>query len=109
MKKALFIDRDGTLIEEPDDFQVDSFEKLRLLPGVIGSLSRIARSKEYELVMVSNQDGLGTNAFPEERFYTVQNFLVELLEGEGIGFSDVLIDRSFESDGLATRKPGIGM
>lgn len=109
MKKVLFIDRDGTLIEEPEDFQVDGFEKLRLLPGVIGTLSLIARRAEYELVMVSNQDGLGTDAFPEERFVAVQNFLMQLLDGEGIVFSDVLIDRSFESEALPTRKPGIGM
>jgi imidazoleglycerol-phosphate dehydratase/histidinol-phosphatase len=109
MKRVLFIDRDGTLIAEPDDFQVDSFEKLRLLPGVIGNLNRIARSGGYELVIVSNQDGLGTTAFPEERFHAVQDFLMQLLESEGIVFSDVLIDRSFEADGLPTRKPGTGM
>ena len=109
MKKVLFIDRDGTLIEEPDDFQVDSFEKLRLLPGVISCLKRIAQDGQYELVMVSNQDGLGTSSFPEDGFLTVQNFLIDLFEREGIVFSDVLIDRSFEHDGLPTRKPGIGM
>ena len=109
MKKVLFIDRDGTLIEEPEDFQVDSFEKLRLQPEVISCLNRIARDGQYELVMVSNQDGLGTSAFPEDGFLVVQNFLIDLFEGEGIVFSDVLIDRSFEHDGLPTRKPGIGM
>ena len=109
MKKVLFIDRDGTLIEEPDDFQVDSFEKLRLLPGVISCLKRIAQDGQYELVMASNQDGLGTSSFPEDGFLAVQNFLIDLFEREGIVFSDVLIDRSFEHDGLPTRKPGIGM
>src|SRR6476660_6643552 len=93
MKKVLFIDRDGTLIEEPDDFQVDSFEKLRLLPEVIGCLGEIAR--QYELVMVSNQDGLGTSSFPEDRFLAVHNFLLQLFQREGIVFSDVFIDRSF--------------
>jgi len=109
MKPVLFIDRDGTLIEEPDDFQVDSFEKLRLIPEVIGSLSRIVRDGQFELVMVSNQDGLGTKAFPEEGFLSVHNFLIQLFEREGIAFSDILIDRSFESDGLPTRKPGVAM
>src|SRR6188768_2297645 len=109
MKQVLFIDRDGTLIAEPDDFQVDSFEKLRLLPEVIGCLSEIARHDQYELVIVSNQDGLGTAKFPEDRFLAVHDFLLQLFEREGIVFSDVFIDRSFESDGLPTRKPGIGM
>lgn len=109
MKKVLFLDRDGTLIAEPDDFQVDSFAKLKLLPGVITWLGRIAAETDYELVMVTNQDGLGTDSFPEESFYQVQSFLLELLMNEGIAFEDVCIDRSFEGDKRATRKPGTGM
>lgn len=109
MKRVLFIDRDGTLIEEPQDFQVDSFEKLRLLPGVITNLNRIAAETDFELVMVSNQDGLGTKAFPEESFRLVQDFLLDLLENEGISFAEALIDRSFEHEGKATRKPGTGL
>lgn len=109
MKRVLFIDRDGTIIEEPADFQVDSFGKLRLLPGVITYLGRIAAETDYELVMVSNQDGMGTASFPEEQFLPVQNFLIELLEREGIHFAEICIDRSFESEGKPTRKPGTGM
>src|SRR5438874_174168 len=109
MKKVLFIDRDGTLIREPDDFCVDSFEKLRLLPGVITYLGRIASETDYELVMVSNQDGLGTDSFPAEIFYPVHDFLVRTLENEGITFSEVCIDCSFENENRPTRKPGTGM
>jgi imidazoleglycerol-phosphate dehydratase / histidinol-phosphatase len=109
MKKALFIDRDGTLIAEPDDFQVDSFAKLKLLPGVVTYLGRIAAETEYELVMISNQDGLGTESHPEENFYPVHNFLIGLLENEGIKFADILIDSSFEHENKPTRKPGTGM
>ncbi|MGH9820239.1 MAG: bifunctional histidinol-phosphatase/imidazoleglycerol-phosphate dehydratase HisB [Pyrinomonadaceae bacterium] len=109
MKKVLFIDRDGTLIGEPDDFQIDSFAKLKLLPGVVTYLGRIAAETDYELVMVSNQDGLGTASYPEDSFYPVHNFLVELLENEGIKFAEILIDRSFEHENRPTRKPGIGM
>src|SRR6266700_2279992 len=94
MKKVLFIDRDGTLIAEPDDFQVDSFAKLKLIPGVITYLGRIAAETDYELVMVTNQDGLGTDAFPEKDFYPVHNFLMQLLANEGITFAEVYIDRS---------------
>lgn len=109
MKKVLFVDRDGTLIAEPEDFQVDSFAKLRLLPGVITYLGRIATETEFELVMVSNQDGLGTDSLPEADFYPVHNFLMELLENEGISFAEVCIDRSFDSDKKPTRKPGTAM
>ncbi|MCS6874458.1 MAG: bifunctional histidinol-phosphatase/imidazoleglycerol-phosphate dehydratase HisB [Pyrinomonadaceae bacterium] len=108
-KRVLFIDRDGTLIYEPADFQVDSFEKLRFLPGVITYLGKIAREFDYELVMVTNQDGLGTELFPEEKFFPVHNFLLQLLEGEGISFSKVFIDRSFPHENKATRKPHVGM
>lgn len=109
MKQVLFIDRDGTLIYEPEDFQVDSFEKLRLLPGVITYLSKIAREYNYELVMVTNQDGLGTDSFPEKDFFAVQDHLIKLFEGEGVKFTEVCIDRSFENENKPTRKPNTGM
>ncbi|HZH35154.1 MAG TPA: histidinol-phosphatase, partial [Pyrinomonadaceae bacterium] len=110
MKRILFIDRDGTLIHEPPDtFQIDSFEVLRFVPGVITFLGKIARELDFELVMVSNQDGLGTESLPEENFYPVHNFMLEMLAGEGINFSDVLIDRSFEHENLPTRKPGTAL
>ena len=108
-KKVLFIDRDGTIIREPEDFQIDSFEKLEFLPNVFSSLSRIARELNYELVMVSNQDGLGTDSFPENTFWPVQNFILNALKNEGVNFVDVLIDPSFEHENKPTRKPGTGM
>lgn len=109
MKKVLFIDRDGTLIEEPDDFQVDSFEKLKFLPGVFTYLGAIARELDYELVIISNQDGLGTASFPEETFHPVQNFIVQTFENEAIVFSEIFIDRSFAEENKPTRKPQTGM
>lgn len=109
MKKFLFIDRDGTLIYEPEDEQVDSFQKLKFLPGVFTHLSRIARELDFELIMVTNQDGLGTDSFPESDFWPVQNRMLETLSGEGIDFEEVLIDRSFPHENLETRKPGVGM
>ncbi|REC42699.1 bifunctional histidinol-phosphatase/imidazoleglycerol-phosphate dehydratase HisB [Chryseobacterium pennipullorum] len=110
MKKVLFIDRDGTLIiEPPTDFQVDSLEKLEFYPGVFQNLSKIANELDYELVMVTNQDGLGTESFPEEDFIKPQEKMLKALENEGICFSDILIDKSLESKNLPTRKPGIGM
>jgi len=109
MKKVLFIDRDGTLIEEPEDFQVDSFEKLKFLPQVFTYLGRIARELDYELVMVSNQDGLGTPSFPEKTFHPVQNFIVRAFETEAIVFSEIFIDRSFARENKPTRKPQTGM
>ncbi|CAN5199324.1 bifunctional histidinol-phosphatase/imidazoleglycerol-phosphate dehydratase HisB [soil metagenome] len=109
MKKVLFIDRDGTLIFEPEDFQIDSFEKLKFLPQMITYLGKIARETDFELVMVSNQDGLGTASFPEETFYPVQNFIVQTLESEGITFSEICIDRSFGHENKPTRKPNTGM
>ncbi len=109
MKKALFIDRDGTIITEPaGDCQVDSLQKLHFLPGAITSLASIA-SLDYELVMVTNQDGLGTESFPEECFWPVQNLMLEILEGEGIRFDDILVDRTFPHENAPTRKPGTGM
>lgn len=110
MKKALFIDRDGTILVEPKtDFQVDSFEKFEFLPKVIRNLFKIYTELDYELVMVTNQDGLGTDSYPEHTFWPYQNKMLDILKGEGIAFDDVLIDRSFEHEGLETRKPGIGM
>lgn len=110
MKKVLFIDRDGTLvIEPPVDFQLDSLEKLEFLPGVFQNVSRIATELDYELVMVTNQDGLGTASFPEESFWPAQNKIIQAFANEGIVFSEIWIDRSFPEDNLPTRKPGIGM
>lgn len=109
MKKALFIDRDGTIIVEPTDEQIDSLEKLEFLPGVITALSKIVTEMDYELVMVTNQDGLGTSSFPEETFWPAQNKMLTTLKGEGIFFSDILIDRSFPHENLPTRKPQLGL
>ncbi|WP_395768146.1 bifunctional histidinol-phosphatase/imidazoleglycerol-phosphate dehydratase HisB [Aquirufa sp.] len=110
MKKVLFIDRDGTIIQEPiTDQQVDSFEKLAFLPNVISNLKKITQELDYELVMVTNQDGLGTSAFPEESFWPAHNKMLEILASEGIEFTTIHIDRSFASDNKPTRKPGIGM
>ena len=108
-KKVLFIDRDGTLIREPEDEQIDSFEKLEFYPGVFGYLGRIAREGDYHLVMVTNQDGLGTEAFPETDFWPVQHFILRCFEQEGIKFEEVHIDRTFPEDKAPTRKPGTGM
>lgn len=110
MKKVLFIDRDGTIIvEPPTDFQVDSLEKLEFLPKAISALRKIADETDYELVMVTNQDGLGTSAFPEDTFWPAQNKMLKTLAGEDIHFADIYIDRSFPEDNLPTRKPGTGM
>ena len=109
MKKALFIDRDGTLIFEPEDEQIDSFEKLRFIPGVFNALRKITNLTDYELVMVTNQDGLGTASFPEETFWPVQNFVIRALEDEGVKFSKIFIDRTFPEDNAPTRKPGTAM
>jgi imidazoleglycerol-phosphate dehydratase / histidinol-phosphatase len=110
MKKILFIDRDGTIIVEPPiDFQVDSLEKLAFLPKAISNLRKIAEESDYELVMVTNQDGLGTDSFPEDTFWLPQNKMMEILEGENIKFSAVHIDRTFEQENAPTRKPRTGM
>ena len=109
MKRILFIDRDGTIIEEPEDEQIDSFEKLRFKKDVINSLSFLRKHTDFLFVMVSNQDGLGTKSFPEDTFWPVQNFILQTFEGEGITFDDVLIDRHFSEDNSPMRKPGIGM
>ncbi|PJJ60408.1 bifunctional histidinol-phosphatase/imidazoleglycerol-phosphate dehydratase HisB [Hymenobacter chitinivorans] len=112
MKKVLFIDRDGTiLIEPPTDFQVDALtrEKFQFVPGAITGLARIARELDYELVLVSNQDGLGTASFPEETFWPAHTMMLDVLRAEGVEFAAEHIDRSFPHDNLPTRKPGIGM
>ncbi len=110
MKKVLFIDRDGTIIIEPPiDFQVDSLEKLEFYPKALSNLRKITEETDYEFVMVTNQDGLGTDSFPENTFWPAQNKMMKILENEGILFSSVHIDRSFDHENLPTRKPGIGM
>ncbi len=109
MKKVLFIDRDGTIVIEPQDEQVDSFEKLTFLPGVITSLSKIAMETDYELVIVSNQDGLGTPIHPAENFWPVQNKMLEILKGEGVVFSEIFIDHTMPDENAPTRKPGTAM
>ncbi len=109
MKRLLFIDRDGTIIEEPADEQIDSFEKLKFVEGVIRNLVFISQRLDFELVMVSNQDGLGTASFPEETFWPVQNFILQTLKSEGVEFSDVLIDPHFPEDHAPTRKPNTGL
>lgn len=109
MKKVLFIDRDGTLILEPVDEQIDSLEKLEFYPGVFQWLGKIARELDYDLVMITNQDGLGTASFPEADFWPAHNKMMQALQNEGITFCEVLIDRSFPAEGLNTRKPGTGM
>lgn len=107
-KKALFIDRDGTIIREPEDEQIDSLEKLSFVPGAISGLKTLM-NRGYELVMVSNQDGLGTPSFPEETFWPAHLKMLETLEGEGVKWDEVLIDRSFPADNAPTRKPRTGM
>lgn len=109
MKRVLFIDRDGTLVEEPNDYQIDSIEKVRFLPGVFTSLARIYKETNVELVMVTNQDGLGTDSFPENTFWPAQHFILETLKGEQIEFSEICIDKSFPHENAPTRKPGLGM
>ncbi len=110
MKKVLFIDRDGVLLEEPPtDYQVDSFEKFSFYPGMISNLSRIAKELDFELVMVTNQDGLGTDAYPYEDFEGPHNLLIQTLENEGVVFAEQCIDRSFPEDHAQTRKPRTGL
>jgi imidazoleglycerol-phosphate dehydratase/histidinol-phosphatase len=110
MKKVLFIDRDGTLvIEPPVDYQLDSLEKLEYYPGVFQGLSNIVKELDYELVMVTNQDGLGSDSFPEDTFWPAQNKIIQAFENEGILFSEILIDKSFPADNAPTRKPRTGL
>lgn len=108
MRKLLFLDRDGCLVVEPPDEQLDSFEKFDLMPGVVAALQRCVAAG-FELVMVTNQDGLGTADFPQARFDGPQQLLLRILASQGIGFRDIFIDRSFEHEGLDTRKPGTGL
>lgn len=110
MKKVLFIDRDGTLvIEPPIDYQLDSLEKLEFYPEVFQYLAKIANELDYELVMVTNQDGLGTSSFPEDTFWPAHNKMLKAFENENIIFSEILIDRSFPEDNAPTRKPRTGL
>ena len=109
MKKVLFIDRDGTLIKEPEDYQIDAFEKLEFYPDVFYYLKKIADELDFELVMVTNQDGLGTASFPENTFWPVHNFMVQCFENEGIVFKNQYIDRTFAKDNAPTRKPRTGL
>lgn len=109
MKKVLFIDRDGTIIVEPEDEQVDTVGKFRFLPKAISSLAFIRQHTDYDLVMVTNQDGLGTPAYPQDVFDQLQSLMLETLKGEGVEFDAIHIDKSFPEDNLPTRKPGIGM
>lgn len=110
MKKVLFIDRDGVLaVEPPSDYQLDSLEKLEFMPGVLRYLPQIVEQFDFDLVMVTNQDGLGTESFPESTFWPAHNKILKALENEGVIFSDVYIDRTFEDDQKDTRKPGVGM
>lgn len=109
MKKLLFIDRDGTMILEPADYQVDSFSKLEFYPEAFTYLSKIAKELDYELAMVTNQDGLGTPANPEELFWPIQNFVVKAFENEGVEFTDIYIDKTFAHENAPTRKPGTAL
>lgn len=110
MRRILFLDRDGCLIAEPQpDQQVDSLEKLEFIPGVIYALARLVREQDFDLVMVTNQDGLGTDSFPEPTFWPAHNKMIKTLEGEGIVFKTIHIDRSFKQENLPTRKPGTAM
>lgn len=109
MKKVLFIDRDGTLINEPPDEQIDAFEKLVFYPNAISTLKKIAEKLNFSLVMVTNQDGLGTASFPEDTFWPVQNFIVQTFKNEGVIFDEICIDRTFPHQNAPTRKPGTGL
>lgn len=109
MKKILFIDRDGTLIHEPEDYQIDKLEKLEFYPQALFYLSKIAKELDYELVMVTNQDGLGTEAYPETAFWPIQNFVLKTFKNEGVVFKEILMDRTFAKDNSPTRKPNTGL
>ena len=108
-ERLLFIDRDGTIIEEPEDEQIDSFAKLKFTRGVFGSMAFIRQHLDFKFVMVSNQDGLGTDSFPEDTFWPVHNFILQTLESEGVTFDDIKIDRHFPEDNSPMRKTGPGM
>ena len=108
-KKILFIDRDGTIVLEPNDYQLDSLEKLEFYPNVFQYLGKIAKEMDFELVLVTNQDGLGTNSFPENDFWPTQNFILKAFENEGIVFDEIFIDSSLPEENSPNRKPRIGM
>jgi len=108
-QKVLFIDRDGTIIKETVDEQIDAFEKMVFYPKAFTYLGKIAKELDYKLVMITNQDGLGTDVFPEEKFWPVHNFIIKSFENEGVVFDEVLIDRTFPKDKAETRKPGTGL
>ncbi|RAR46915.1 bifunctional histidinol-phosphatase/imidazoleglycerol-phosphate dehydratase HisB [Flavobacterium lacus] len=108
-QKILFIDRDGTIIKEPADEQIDAFEKVTFYPKSLTYLSKIALELDFKLVMITNQDGLGTASFPEETFWPVHNFIVKTFENEGVVFDEVLIDKTFPHENAPTRKPGVGL
>lgn len=109
MKKVLFIDRDGTIVLEPEGLQLDSLEKLEFYPKAFQYLAKIANELDYELAMVTNQDGLGTDSFPEDTFWPTQDFILKAFQNEGVLFDDIFIDRSFPEDNAPTRKPRTGM
>jgi imidazoleglycerol-phosphate dehydratase/histidinol-phosphatase len=109
MKRVLFIDRDGTLIIEPEDKQIDAFEKLAFYPKVFQYLGKIAKELDFEIVMITNQDGLGTDSFPEDTFWPVHNFIIESFKNEGIEFKHQFIDSSLPEDNAPTRKPKTGL
>ena len=109
MNKVLFVDRDGTLIHEPEDYQIDGLDKLEFYPEVFTYMAKIAKELDYEIVMVTNQDGLGTDSFPEENFWPIQNFIIKTFKNEGVEFTDLLIDRTYARDNAPTRKPNTGL
>jgi len=109
MKKVLFIDRDGTIIRETTDEQIDSFEKLTFYPKALAYLPKIAEELDYELVMITNQDGLGTDSFPEDTFWPVHNFIVDVFKNEGVVFDEIVIDKTYAKDNAPTRKPNTGL
>ncbi|AWK05973.1 bifunctional histidinol-phosphatase/imidazoleglycerol-phosphate dehydratase [Flavobacterium crocinum] len=109
MKKVLFIDRDGTIVLEPENYQLDSLEKLEFYPKAFQYLAKIANELDYELAMVTNQDGLGTDSFPENTFWPTQNFILKAFENEGVVFDEIFVDRSFPEENAPTRKPRTGM
>jgi imidazoleglycerol-phosphate dehydratase/histidinol-phosphatase len=109
LQKILFVDRDGTLIKEPADEQIDSFEKLEFYPGALTYLPKIAKELDFELVMITNQDGLGTASYPENTFWPVQNFILKTFEAEGVKFDNIVIDRTFPAEKAPTRKPGTAL
>src|SRR5690606_29173889 len=109
MKKVLFIDRDGTIIHEPEDYQIDNLDKLEFFPEALYYLTKISKELDYEFVMVTNQDGLGTENFTEDQFWPIQNFVEKTFANEGAGFAETLIDRTYAKDNAPTRKPNIGL